>query len=42
MTIVTINEKYRVNTDQWNHTLEQYSEGGSNNFTYPEAGVNVI
>jgi hypothetical protein len=28
MTIVTINEKYRVVIDQWNHTLEQYNEGG--------------
>jgi len=28
MTIVTINEKYRVNVDTWNHTLEVYSEGG--------------
>ena len=28
MTIVTINEKYRVNIDAWNNTLEQYNEGG--------------
>ena len=28
MTIVTINEKYRVNIDEYNHTLEQYNEGG--------------
>lgn len=31
MTIVTINEKYRVNVDSWNHTLEVYSEGGEIN-----------
>ena len=29
MTIVTINEKYRVNIDEYNHTLQQYNEGGS-------------
>jgi hypothetical protein len=28
MTIVTINEKYRVNVDAWNHTLEVYNDGG--------------
>lgn len=31
MTIVTINEQYRVNIDSWNHTLEVYSEGGEVN-----------
>lgn len=28
MTIVTINEEWRVDIDQWNHTLERYSKGG--------------
>lgn len=28
MTIVTINEHYRVNVDAWNHALEVYNEGG--------------
>jgi len=28
MTIVNINEKYRVNIDEWNHTLEKFREGG--------------
>lgn len=28
MTIVTINEQYRVSVDAWNHTLEVYNEGG--------------
>ena len=28
MTIVTINDKYRVVIDSWNHTLEQYNECG--------------
>lgn len=28
MTIVTINEQYRVNVDEYNHTLEKYNEGG--------------
>lgn len=28
MTIVNINERYRVNIDEWNHTLEKFREGG--------------
>lgn len=28
MTIVTINEEWRVGIDQWNHTLERYNKGG--------------
>ena len=27
--IVTINEKYKVDIDEFNHTLEQYDEGGN-------------
>lgn len=29
MTTVTINESWRVVIDDWNHTLERFSEGGS-------------
>lgn len=28
MTVVTINEGWRVNIDELNHTLERYSKGG--------------
>lgn len=28
MTIVTINEKWRILVDEWNHKLEYLSEGG--------------
>jgi hypothetical protein len=29
MTTVTINEKWRVRIDEFNHTLERYLEGGN-------------
>ena len=29
MTTVTINEEWRVNIDEFNHTLERYSKGGN-------------
>jgi len=29
MTTVTINEKWRIQIDELNHTLEKYSEGGT-------------
>lgn len=28
MSIVTINNEWRIDIDEWNHTLERYSEGG--------------
>lgn len=28
MTIVTINDEWRVSIDEWNHTLERYNKGG--------------
>lgn len=29
MTIVTINDKWRIRIDEFNHTLEKYLEGGN-------------
>lgn len=28
MTTVIINEEWRMNIDEWNHTLERYNKGG--------------